>query len=181
MKKKILITLFIATNLLASTNYDDSIILHKRVQSLLEEEKIRWKKIHETPYSDKIEIEQLEDRMIVRLEIDASPYNIINREPIKRTYEFPKDTIDKPVLLPVTFGVAAGYSYGQNISPIVYVGLNPIKQFPNIYIGIYTTVLSLGGAVYYRNESLYKLTFICGVGYNIYNQISPSVGIGISF
>lgn len=156
-----------------------------KTKTLLEEERTRWKAMHETPYDDEVTLSQTNDELKISIIIDPKVQNIINDQPLTREYTFPKTEQHHDPLFPDYFGVCGLLAYPSGFRPMVYGGYKlPFQKntfIKRLAVGPYLSYIHVGVAVSYIDPALHNLTVAVTFGVNYDMRMMPGIGVGISF
>ena len=183
----VLILLFLTTNVYPSDNEKSDITKnHKEAieelkvcATLLSEEKDRWTKLHTNPVADKWNVTKLENGdMSIHIEIDTGVQNIINDQPISRTYTLEPENKHLIPYCDVLLGAQLVYPEGPR--PLVGIGFSP-KLFRGIGIAAETSLMGISAGVYYVPPQIPYAAIFAGPGINIKNETTFSAGICLIF
>ena len=164
---------------------DEAYTLLKTTRQLMVEEKIRWQRIHDMPYTDTVTLTQEKSTLTVDIVIDPKVTNIINRQPITRTYVFDQDQTPHAWYVPTYGGVAAHVSL-MGFRPAVYAawGMEVIKYKNyrgSFGIGPYVSGYTNGLALLYRDNMWYTVSALITIGYTWKGEYTPGFGLGIGW
>ena len=163
----------------------EAIQLLTETRALLADEKIRWQRIHETPYTDTVTLTQDTKHLTIDICIDPKVQTIINTKPIMRTYVFDRDTRKRIWYVPPYGGIAAHVST-ESVRPVVYAGWGRECFTYGAYrgsvcLGPYTTGYTTGIALFYRDTMWYTMSIMVTVGYSWSGHMTPGFGIGFGW
>ena len=187
MRRILISFLLVLTPILAHAEANDSeaVSLLTETRELLGQEKIRWQRIHETPYTDQVTLTQTGKELTIDVCIDPKVQNIINKEPITRKYVFEQNTVKRLWYVPPYAGVAAHVS-ADGLRPALYAGWGKEILTYGIYHGYvgagpYTTLTSAGCTIFYRDSMWYTVSIMITVGCTWSGKLFPGFAIGFGW
>ena len=152
--------------------------------SVIKQEKKRWQAIHSNPISDKVNITTKKDSIIIDIEIDTYINNMLNNQPITRTYTIgsPKN---KDITTNLDFIILAMYSITDGLRPAICIGYRPFRKLnmgmlKDTGASVYCSIYSIGGTIYYCPIKNLSLHIICGYSVSSGNT-TVGVGVGAQF
>ena len=180
----------IANSKTKDENYRDAITELKTCNDLLIQEKQRWETIHNNPVTDKWEVtkDTTNDNMVIKVTIDDNVKNIINDQPIQRSYTL--SPVDNRFLKPFDSILGACFVTSDGFRPYLGIGYRPYQQikkylgysFPDeIGISIGTTCYSLDTTIYYMPKQIPNSIIFIGSGVTIKGEPLALLGIGLVF
>ena len=145
-------------------------------QTLLREEKQRWNMIHGNPPPDKVIVTKEGENLIVNVTIDDSVKNIINNQPITRTYTLTPN--DCNILSFADIMVSGSYITAVGWRPTLGIGYAP-NFAQGFGITANTSLLNINGGIYYRIKQVPHIFIQVLVGATFTGQLTLGLGVGV--
>ena len=185
MTRKLLISIsLILTGICAAaaTDVPEDVALLQKARTLMTEERTRWQRLHETPYTDQVTLIQEKNTLIIDITIDPKVSNIINSKPLTRRYTFESETQKRPWYCPQFGGVIAHAAF-SGFRPGAYCAWGIPVITRGTYTGYaaagpYTTGHSTGIALAYRDNAWYTVSILITIGCTLKGSIEPGLAIG---
>lgn len=168
----------------------ESTALLEQLAFILRQERARWKRIHTNPVPDKVTCTYNDDNSVLTISvtIDTGVSNVINNQPIQRTYTV-HAAEPKTRILPTPFIVLAGASFSaqSGLRPLIGVGIVDIpyiakidQSLSRVVVFGYTSGYSVGVGAGYVASKDYRIVCSLQTGAEVLTGV-VAVSVGVSF